>query len=108
MESVFRKENSTIQNFQNKVLQTRGERSLEKKCAQKKKFTPATEIQQKQYVQELHEIAKSERSLPVGLSLFKETYSAFSFRDSAFTSGYAVTSFREIHKHAIRGTQHTV
>lgn len=45
----------------------------------RKTYTSATEIQQKQFIAEL---AKDETSKPVGLSLFKETYSLFSFTET--------------------------
>ena len=63
----------------------------------KKRYTPATEIQQKQYVQELHEIAKSEKSLPVGWSLFKETYSVFSFPASVSAVKCLPMSMQSLH-----------
>ena len=63
----------------------------------KKRYTPATEIQQKQYVQELHEIAKSENCLPVRWSLFKETYSVFSFPASVSAVKRLPMSMQSLH-----------
>lgn len=45
----------------------------------RKTYGPATDVQRKQFVAEL---ANSDNSKPVGLSLFKETYSLFSFTES--------------------------
>ena len=51
-----------------------------KKCMKKRKcYAPSTESQKSQFVKDL---ADSGTSKPVGLSLFKETYTLFSFKES--------------------------